>query len=160
MAPHSTQNNVIKLLSLGGCWTPDPLLFLGGLQPPRSSARGPAAPHAQFRKGSASKTLHFLETNYFGTLILAFWKPLMTTWRAQGCFFLEERLLEFLVVLLYLKAPLYLDQPLKAFLKAILLQRVSGPDQNLEGRAFRVWSTSFNAILLKDVSGGQRRPRL
>ena len=36
----------IKLFLLGGCRPPDPLLFLGGFQPPRPPGGGPAAPRA------------------------------------------------------------------------------------------------------------------
>ena len=52
----------IKLFLLGGCRPPDPLLFLGGFQPPGLQ---PPAPPRRFLRGSASQALRF-----FGTKIL------------------------------------------------------------------------------------------
>ena len=40
----------IKLFLLGGCRPPDPLLFLGGFQPPRPPGGEPAAPRAPCQK--------------------------------------------------------------------------------------------------------------
>ena len=62
MARHGPKNHAIKLFLMGGCHPPEPLLFLGGFQPPRPprGACRPPRPLAQFLRGSASSSPFFL----------------------------------------------------------------------------------------------------
>ena len=56
----------IKLFLLGGCRPPDPLLFLGGFQPPRPPGGGLAAPRAPLH----TERLRLSGSPFFGTKIL------------------------------------------------------------------------------------------
>ena len=74
----------IKLFLLGGCRPPDPLLFLGGFQPPRPPGGGPAAPRAPLH----TERLRLSGSPFFlGTKIL----EAPNLWYvAAGAFFFSE----------------------------------------------------------------------
>ena len=74
----------ITLFLLGGCRPPDPLLFLGGFQPPRPPGGGlqPPVPPC-IPRGSASRALRFF-------LVPRFWKPLTCGYVTAGVFFSEK----------------------------------------------------------------------
>ena len=77
-----------------------------------------------------------LKAVFSGKNAPGFWEALNIYWACSRLFFAEKWPLNFLVVLLFLKAPSVsspLRPSIRPHLKAPLHKGVSGPDQNLKG---------------------------